>query len=562
MKQNQNLIRNKYTICYLIAVPAGVLAATLFAMSLQPVIDAGVAGRTDAFLLYSGMAVVCCLADICLSYAENFLRDKMRTFCAGELRSRYFGCLFQKKSSCFFEKNDSYYLSKLTADPEVIAEKYFESICQIYRSVWSLAISLIAIISAGWELAAYVLVFSFLSVNLPKLFQKKADLCDAEYLKQREEHLAKTGEVIRNFAVIRVFGLFEDQKRKYNAVLAELRGKEDARNRLADLVHAFSVGISELSFALIIIFAVLLLVRGQLSVGYITSLSQLLGGVMYPFEMLPGYLLAYRTGRELFRRNECEFEKESERPEGKVSLGEPVREIKANHLFYGYQNGAPVLKDISVVLEKGKKYALVGDSGSGKSTLAKLLAGFLRASEGAITVNDICIQNVKEESLYRDISYQDQNVSVFRDTIRNNILLGNTCAEERWEQITQDACIEELLRKLPSREDSWLEEGGRNVSGGELQRIALARSLSTDPQFMIFDEIAASLDKRNAREVERNILNLTDRGILMITHHLYEENMKLYDKIFVMNDGRIVEEGRWEELMRRRGFLYELACEE
>ncbi len=431
----------------------------------------------------------------------------------------------------------------------MIAEKYCESFYQIYKSVWSLAISLIAIVSAGWELAVYVLIFSFLSVNLPKLFQGKADRMDAEYLKQREEHLAKTGEVIRNFAVIRVFALFEDQKKKYHAVLAELREKEDARNRLSCLIQALSMGISELSFVLIIIFAVLLLVNGRLSVGYITSLSQLLGGVMYPFEMLPGYLLAYRTGRELYRRNECEFESEMERSDEKISPGEPIREIKAEHLFYGYQNGVSVLKDISLVLERGKKYALVGGSGSGKSTLAKLLSGFLQASEGIVTVNGLPIQEVREEFLYRDISWQDQTVSVFRDSIRNNIMLGKTCTEEQWERVIHDACLQDYIHNLPDHEHTPLEEGGKNVSGGELQRIALARSLSTDPQFMIFDEIAVSLDKQKAREVERNILNLAGRGILMITHHLYEENMRMYDKIFVMKDGRIAEEGTWEELM-------------
>ncbi|MCD8156764.1 MAG: ABC transporter ATP-binding protein/permease [Clostridiales bacterium] len=368
---------------------------------------------------------------------------------------------------------------------------------------------------------------------------------------QREEHLNKIGEAVSNFTVICVFGLFEDQRKKYDSVSEKLRDKEDARKRMAGLVQAVSMGISELSFVLIIIFAMLLLIRGRLSVGYITSLSQLLGGVMYPFEMLPGYLLAYRTGRKLYRRNEREFEDEIERPEGKISFAEPLKEVRADHVFYGYRNGTPVLKDICMVLEYGKKYALIGDSGSGKSTLAKLLAGFLEADEGMVTVNGRRVQDVKEELLYQKIAYQEQNISVFQDSIRNNVLLGKACTEQCWGEIIHEACLEEVLEKLQNHEDTFLEEDGRNVSGGELQRIALERSLSTDPEFMIFDEIAASLDNQNAREIERNILRLADLGILMITHHLFAENMKLYDKIFVLRNGEIAEEGTWEELTWR-----------
>ncbi len=102
MKQNQNFIGNKYTLYYFVAAPAGVLASTLFAMSLQPVIDAGVAGQTRTFLFCSCFAVIFCLVDVCLSYIDGLLKNRIRTYCEGELRSHYFGRLFQKKTLCFF----------------------------------------------------------------------------------------------------------------------------------------------------------------------------------------------------------------------------------------------------------------------------------------------------------------------------------------------------------------------------------------------------------------------------------------------------------------------------
>lgn len=116
-----------------------------------------------------------------------------------------------------------------------------------------------------------------------------------------------------------------------------------------------------------------------------------------------------------------------------------------------------------------------------------------------------------------------------------------------------------MLDGLPEREDSLIEESGKNISGGEAQRIGLARCLAKGPRFMIFDEIAASLDNQNALEIEKMILSLPDAGVLMITHRIYEENMREYDTIFVLRDGKISEQGAWDELIGKRGDLYQLA---
>ena len=135
----------------------------------------------------------------------------------------------------------------------------------------------------------------------------------------------------------------------------------------------------------------------------------------------------------------------------------------------------------------------------------------------------------------------------FDDTIKENILLGKNLPEDTWNQIISASCLDDVFSKLPDKELTIINENGKNISGGEAQRICL------------FDEIVAALDNQNAREIEKSILSLENVGILQITHRIYEENMRRFDSILVLKDGRLSEQGTWDELMAQKGDFYQLA---
>lgn len=178
-----------------------------------------------------------------------------------------------------------------------------------------------------------------------------------------------------------------------------------------------------------------------------------------------------------------------------------------------------------------------------------------------VLVGGVPIGEIEKNSLYQVVSYQSQTVSFFNDTIKNNILLGASLSSTDWVRVVQSSRLDETLELLPKGEDTVIGEGGRNISGGETQRIGIARCLAHSPKFMIFDEIAAALDNRNGTEVEKTIRSLLDVGVLMITHRIYEENMRRYDRIFVLKDGQIVEQGTWDELIRQKGEFCRLALQ-
>ncbi len=549
---------------YALIVPLAASASTAFAMSLQPVIDQGMSGDTTAFARASAWAILCVILDNLASYLENVQRVKLVNNAARQLRFRYFNYFFKQPVWKFAGKDSSYYLTKLTTEAETVATKYCEGLLRIYKAVWSLIISIAAIALTRWELAAYVFVFSFLSVNLPKLFQREATSAEQNYLDSSNEHMARAQESIRNYLLIHLHGLFAVQSGKYDTAAADLEKKNTVRQKKYFSMDMAAGGISSLSFVLIIVFAMILVLQGKLSVGYTMSVSQLLGGIMFPFEVLPGYLLAYRAGRQLYRANETELNDEIAQKEQGQEQTETYPEpessvIRIDHLDFAYQNAPLLLKGINISLHMNRKYALVGASGSGKSTLSKILIGFLPYSDGNILINGKPLKEIDRKSLYRRISYQSQTVTFFHDTVRNNICLGEELLEEEMAKVIRAACLENFLDTLPKGTESVIEEDGKNISGGEAQRIGLARSLVKQPQFMIFDEVTASLDNQTALEIEKTILKLPDVGMLMITHRIFEENMRQYDRIFVLKEGRISEEGNWDELMKRKGYFYNLA---
>ncbi|MCI9142865.1 MAG: ABC transporter ATP-binding protein [Lachnospiraceae bacterium] len=558
-------VKRKSILWYIMIVPLSVTVSTAFAMSLQPVIDRGLSGDMAAFAGAAVWAVLCVVLDgigVCL---ENVQRTRLVNEVARQQRLKYFKSFFRQPISWFAGKDSAYYLSKLTADAEMVAAKYCEGMLRIYKAVWSLILSIAVIAFTRWELAVYVFIFSFLSVNLPKLFQKEAGAAEQAYLNSSNAHMARAQESIRNYLLIHLHGLADAQIAKYDEAAADMAEKNTARQKKYFFMDMAAGGISSLSFVLIIVFAMVLVLQGKLSVGYIMSVSQLLGGIMFPFEVLPGYLLAYRTGRDIYRANVEELESKAvqDRQQKKEIPGVPEGGlIRLEGLKFAYQDAAPLLKGITLSLNMKQKYALVGASGSGKSTLSKIVMGFLPPEEGTVTVNGLSLEEIDRESLYGQISYQSQYVTFFQDTVLNNICLGARLSKQDIEQIVKNACLEDFLKALPERENSVIEEDGKNISGGEAQRIGLARSLAKRPRFMIFDEIAASLDNQTALEIEKTILSLPDVGMLMITHRIFEENMRRYDRIFVLKEGRISEEGCWDELMERKGDFYRLAVPE
>ena len=233
-------------------------------------------------------------------------------------------------------------------------------------------------------------------------------------------------------------------------------------------------------------------------------------------------------------------------------------DIEFRHVTFRYGNRKPVLKDVSFRIPEGKKVALVGASGSGKSTIAKLLLKYYEPEEGEILINGVDIGEYENQSLRRAISYVPQNIELFSKSIYDNIRVSRMNATlEEVKEAAKAADTHEFIKKLPMQYYTWLEEAGNGLSGGEKQRIALARAFLKENQFYILDESTSNLDFGTENVIFDMVYHkFRKKSMLIIAHRL--ATVKNCDEIIVMDKGSVAEQGTHEELLKRRGYYYRL----
>ena len=219
---------------------------------------------------------------------------------------------------------------------------------------------------------------------------------------------------------------------------------------------------------------------------------------------------------------------------------------------------ADVLKDVSFSIPPKGITALVGPSGSGKSTVTRLIARFWDVKEGRILLGDRDIRDIDPEKLLSRVSMVFQDVYLFKDTIRNNIKVGRLNATQREiEWAARQACCHEFISRLPQGYDTPVGEGGCTLSGGEKQRISIARALLKDAPIVLLDEATASLDPENETQVQRAVNALVaDKTVVIIAHRL--KTIKGADNIIVLDEGRVVEQGVHGALLRQEGLYAKL----
>ena len=230
--------------------------------------------------------------------------------------------------------------------------------------------------------------------------------------------------------------------------------------------------------------------------------------------------------------------------------------ISVDHLSFGYEEEKPVLQDVSFHFEVGKSYAIVGSSGSGKSTLLNLLMASHDGYNGSIRYDETELQQIHSESLYEMVSVVQQNVFIFNASIRDNITMFSDFPNEEVDRAIKLSGLSKLIAERG--EDYLCGENGSGLSGGEKQRISIARSLLKRSRVLLVDEATAALDAQTAFQVSNAILDLDELTRIVVTHALDEALLKRYDCVLTLRNGKIAESGTFDALMEKKGYFYSL----
>ena len=282
---------------------------------------------------------------------------------------------------------------------------------------------------------------------------------------------------------------------------------------------------------------------------------QLLNYILQPIATIPGYIAGIRSSRALIQKLAQALEENTQETgtENKETL---ENGIAVQNVSFGYEAEKTILKDVSCRFEAGKSYAIVGASGSGKSTLLHLLTASYPDYTGSICYDETELREIRSDSLYDMLSIIQQNVFIFNASIRENITMFMDFPEE---EIARAIRLSGLSSLIGDKGEGYLcGENGCNLSGGEKQRISIARSLLRKSQILLADEATAALDRETACQVSDAILNLTEMTRIVVTHSLEASLLRRYDGILAMKAGKIVESGNFEDLMEKKGYFYSL----
>ena len=361
-------------------------------------------------------------------------------------------------------------------------------------------------------------------------------------------------EYLQGIRVMKAYNLLGDRFVRLRDAFARLRRACIRQEALLGPFVLLGVTLVRAGLTLMVLCGTYLLLGGELSLLVFVMFLVVGSRVFDPLTSALTNFTEFRYfsiagGRILSLMNEPEMEGERQSPE--------AGDIRFENVSFAYRD-KEVLHNITVTLPENSLTALVGPSGSGKSTVMKLCARFYDPQKGRILFNGVPMSEINPESLMSHISMVFQDVYLFQDTIRNNIRFGKTDAtDEEIIAAARKACCHDFIMRLPLGYDTMVGEGGCTLSGGEKQRISIARAMLKDAQIILLDEATASLDPENEVEVQKAIDTLIKgRTVIVIAHRL--KTVRNADRIIVLDDGRIKEEGTHGDLIRKGGLYSRL----
>lgn len=514
----------------------------------------GLAGIQNLAIFGVGFLLLCLLSE----YGKNLCRARFLQAANGALENDLLKQIVRYDINAFNSGNSAKYISILNNDVRVIDEKVFRMVPQIAANGITFLVALAAMIIYNPWIALVCLTTSLLQLLPPMFVGKRAAAARKKYMDSLDGMNAEIKDTFTGFEVIKSFGVEDQILEKGRTTFT--RVEKDAYQMRKEQGKALSITkpLTYLGSVLQMTFSVFLVMQGEITMGVLMGAMQISNYISNPARELSSLLLEYKTVRPVIARVASILDgKTYTAITGQASIV-TAGDIQVKQLHFSYDERREILHGLDYTFRAGKKYAVVGGSGSGKTTFIRLLMGYYPKYTGEICLNGVPLDTIDRQSLYRHVAMIHQKVFLFEDTLRNNITMFQDCPEERVWQAVHDAGLTQVVERIGHGLDSMVEENGRNLSGGEQQRIAIARAFVWGTEVMLVDEATASLDAQTASQINRILLEKKDLTLIAITHHTSPELLAAYDEVLVLEQGTLLEHGPYESLSPQRKHLLAL----
>lgn len=540
---------------------AGVATSLVAPFLTQAMIDRGIGDRD------LNIIAIIVIAQLCLflgGYVINLIRNRVVLYMSTRINIRIISDFLEKIMRLpmkFFETksigdfnqriSDHYRLESFTT-----SETLMTVFSLISFSVFFIIIGLYSV-----KILAVYLVFTILSILWMVYFLKKRKTIDYKLFRIRTENQNAIFEMINGMSEIKLNNFQEFKRKEWQ----EIQGKlYKARMKSLGINQTQSAGYTILnqSQSIIVTFIVAVaVVRGEITLGMMMSITYILGQMSSPLSQLIGFVQRLQdTNISLERSGEVHIQDDEDFKEMYLPVPDGSETIAISNLSfrYGGSYSKMVLKKIDLMIAKGRTTAIVGESGSGKTTLIKLLLKFYPPTEGTIYLGKTPLDGYSADEWRSKCGIVMQDNFIFADTIERNIVLGAEVIDmERLTEAIRIANLTNFLEQQPMRLQTKIGTAGMGISGGEKQRIMIARAVYKNPDYLFLDEATSSLDAENERIIVENLNEFfRDKTVVVIAHRL--STVKNAFQIVVLKDGEIKETGNHKELIAQKGVYYDL----
>lgn len=525
--------------------------ATVLSKGLGEAFDIGISGSTNEFRTYAIKLVITLGLLLVFQFLAALYEQKYYFETLKRTRVGIFNEINKKPLYKFIKKDYGDYSSSLINDVKLLEEQFFHPIRFTYDQIIGLIIAVVFLIRINIWITIYIILASFIPLLIPKLLENKLSKKFSDYSTGISNYTMSLNELLDGYNVIKTYNAENAIKLRHNKINKEtLTIKRNAYNFLGVVSNVTAITSAFVMIGALLI-GMFLAIYDILTVGEVFAIAFISGNITGPLSVISSNISNIKGSKDIIQKFDIkEYDKDK-----LVKLNNINESIEFKN--YSLTINKPILKDINYTFEKGKKYAIVGGSGSGKSSLIKSILGYYYDYSGEILVDGVELKSIDINSLYDNISYIPQNVSFFQGTIRDNLSYFNSNLNSKLIEALEFANIDRKIKNLPDKLDTEIDKNIAEFSGGEKQRIGIARSVVHNKEIFILDEATSALDGKNYTIVENNFLE-KDITLIAVTHRLDENILEKYDEIIVLDKGRIVENGTFKELMNNESYFYQL----
>ncbi|MFK8199167.1 ATP-binding cassette domain-containing protein [Aerococcaceae bacterium zg-1292] len=473
-------------------------------------------------MLWNGISLIMWAILFIINYFASAYEEKVIQLISSDIREYIANKLSVASFQNVKSNNEGTYISWLNNDIQQIEANGLRQYFEFWSNLFSVGLSIVALVTYHYSLLLVTFLLMGLMLKFPSFFEKKMNQATEQLAVANEAFISKIQDTIAGYETFYSFNIFNRMKRNINDASFQLKDEKVKYVQSTKYAEGFIGFVNIVSQVAIVTATGVLAYLNVVTIGALSSTGNLASTIFNAVSQGSQNLMLYKTVDVYFSKYQA-FELRQVEHFRDIPF---KTSIQLENIHYAF-DGKDILKDINFTFEKSKKYAVIGESGAGKSTLLNIISGRINDFEGSIIVDN---QRVSDTNNLRYIfSYIAQQPHIFNDTLKDNITL--------WRNI-EPGMLDTIASKLRINAfaslNQMIEENGQNLSGGQKQRIAVARIMLNQHKIYLLDEMTANLDKESAIMIENMLLDDKDATVIMVTHHLYEENKHKFDDVLCL----------------------------